>query len=170
MGRLVLVLFLAWPIAELYVAVLVAQQVGAAATMVLLLGLSALGVWVLRTNGRAWRTVAAEAAPAAGAGLPPSGTGAAAADAGFRLLAGLLLLVPGFLSAACGLVLLFPPVRSLAIAATGNWMVRRFPTLRATMTHIRIVGAGGDVVAGQVVEPDEGEDGPTDGRMPPELH
>jgi len=168
MGRVLFLLFLAWPIAELSVAVVVAQQVGATLTMVLLLGLSALGVLVLRSNGRAWRTVAADAVPASGSGLPPSGTGAAAADAGFRLLAGLLLLVPGFISAAFGLVLLFPPVRSLAIAATGNWVVRRFPTLRATMTHIRIVGAGGNVVPGQVVDPD-GEGPPKGGGKPPEL-
>jgi UPF0716 protein FxsA len=169
MGRIFFLVLIGWPIAELYVAVLVGQQVGGPVTLLLLLSLSALGVLVLRSNGRAWRTVAAGAQPASGTGLPPVGTGAAAADAGFRLLAGLLLLVPGFISAAFGLVLLFPPVRSLAIAASGNWVVRRFPTLRATMTHIRIVGAGGDIVPGQVVDP-EGDGPPRNGSSPPELN
>jgi len=166
MGLLFFILLVAWPVTELYVAVLVGQQIGAGWTLLLLLGLSALGVLVLRSNGRAWRTVLADAAPTTGAMLPPPGTGAAAADAGFRLLAGLLLLVPGFVSGAVGLVLLFPPVRALVIAVTGSWMVRRFPTMRTTMMRVRIVGGAGDVVPGQVVDPDHPEPPPDDGEPP----
>ena len=169
MGLLVLVLLVVWPVTEIYVAVLVADQIGGGLTLLALMALSGLGVLVLRGSGRAWRTVAANAAPTAGSPLPPTGTGAAAADAGFRLLAGLLLLVPGFVTGAVGLLLLFPPVRALAIAATGSWIVRRFPTLRATMTRVRIVGAGGDVIPGTVVDPDQ-PPRRGDGESPPELH
>jgi UPF0716 protein FxsA len=169
MGLLFFLLLVAWPVTELYVAVLVGQQVGAGWTLLLLLGLSALGVLVLRSNGRAWRTVLADATPTPGTAIPPPGTGAAAADAGFRLLAGLLLLVPGFVSGVVGLILLFPPARALAIAVTGNWVVRRFPTMRTTMTRVRIVGGGGDVVPGQVVDPDRPEP-PPDDPSPPAVH
>ena len=72
-----------------------------------------------------------------------------------------------------GLLLLLPPVRALARAAAGNAMVRRYPTMQATMTRVRIYTPPGDVVQGHVVKGDvvrdesdpaapagPGEDGP----------
>lgn len=168
MGLLVFVVLVAWPVTEIYVASLVAGQIGWGLTLLALLALSALGVLVLRSSGRAWRTVAASATPRTGAPLPPTGTASAAADAGFQLLAGLLLLVPGFVSAAVGLLLLLPPVRVVVIALGGRWLFRRFPHWQATMTRIRVAGHFGDVVQGDVVDPDRppGDRGPGE---PPAL-
>lgn len=154
MGLVVFVVLVAWPVTELYVASLVAGQIGWGPTLLALLVLSAIGVLVLRSSGRAWRTVAASATPRAGSALPPTGTGTAAADAGFQLLAGLLLLVPGFVGAGVGLLLLLPPVRVLVIALGGRWLFRRFPHWQATMTRIRVAGHFGDVVEGEVVDGD----------------
>jgi UPF0716 protein FxsA len=172
MGLLVLVVLVAWPVTELYVASLVAGQIGWGLTLLVLVALSGLGVLVLRSSGRAWRAVAAGAAPAPGTTVPAAGTGAAAMDAGFQLMAGLLLLVPGFVTASLGLLLLVPPFRVLAVALLGRWLVRRFPTWQSSMTRIR-VWTGGDVVQGQVVRPDDEPPGPATGPrgdgQPPQL-
>jgi len=47
-------------------------------------------------------------------------------DSGIVLLAGALLVVPGFITAAIGLVLLLPPVRALARGVIRATLVRRF--------------------------------------------
>lgn len=166
MGLLIFVLLVAWPVTEIYVTVEVASSIGWGWTLLALLALSGLGVLVLRGTGRAWRTVGAAAAPTAQSPLPPAGTGAAAADAGLRVLAGVLLVLPGFVGGALGLLLLFPPARALVIAVAGSWLVRRFPTWQASVTRIRVVGHTGDVVPGEVVDPDRDARGPRDGDPP----
>lgn len=168
MGLLLFVLLVAWPVTELYVAAMVAGEVGWGPTLLLLLGLSLLGVVVLRSSGRAWRTVSGSAVPTTGSPLPPAGTGATAVEAGFQLLAGLLLLVPGFVNSAVGLLLLLPPVRIGLAALGGRWLNRRFPRWQATVTRIRVVNPTGDVVPGEVVDPDRPPRRP-DSEEPPEL-
>lgn len=167
MGLLIFVVLVVWPVTELYVASLVAGELGWGLTVLLLLALSLLGVVVLRSSGRAWRTVSAEATRSSAA-VPPGRTGAAAVEAGFQLLAGVLLLVPGLVSAALGLLLLLPPVRVGLTALGGRWLNRRFPHWQATVTRIRVVNPNGEVVRGEVVDPDAPRRRP-DGEGPPQL-
>lgn len=90
--------------------ILVARAIGVAWMLVLALATSLLGGWLLRREGvRGWRrfrTALAERRP----------PGREATDGLLGLIGALLLLVPGFLSDAVGLLLLTPPVRAVARA------------------------------------------------------
>jgi UPF0716 protein FxsA len=159
-GLIAFVLFIVLPVAEIYVMVLVAAQIGWSWTLLALLALSALGIVVIRGTARAAREIARSTSVMPGSVVP--GTGSQAADAGFRMLAGVLLLVPGFITGLVGLLLLFPPVRVLARIMAGNAMIRRYPTMQATFTRVRLVTDPGDVIQGEVIDPQnrEGESEP----------
>lgn len=169
MRKVALVALLAWPVVELVTLVLVADQVGWGPALLGLLLLSALGFFVLRTTTRRGR----ELGRVAQVSSTTVGLGKRTADLGFRFVAGLLLLVPGYVSGAAGLLLLIPPVRAVARAATGNAMVRRYPTMYATVTRVRIMQPAGDVVPGEVIRDDPGASGSAPGETdepgPPAL-
>ncbi len=102
-----LLLLIAWPIAEVYVAIQIADAIGVVAMLLLLIASWPIGTWALRSRGRAaWRRLG----DAAALGRPP---GREVLDGALILLGGLLLLVPGFITDALGLVLLLPPTRAL---------------------------------------------------------
>ncbi|MBN8870389.1 MAG: FxsA family protein [Solirubrobacterales bacterium] len=103
----ILALLIIWPIAELFVMVQVADWIGFF-WMLLLLFLSAVaGFTVLKHRGRAhWRRFRG----AIDERRPP----AREAFNGVMITAGaLLLIIPGFITSALGLILLFPPTRWL---------------------------------------------------------
>jgi UPF0716 protein FxsA len=53
---LFLILLVLWPVAELFVAIKVAEAIGVLLTIILLLASWPVGSWLLRTKGRAaWR-------------------------------------------------------------------------------------------------------------------
>jgi UPF0716 protein FxsA len=117
---LLILLFIALPLLELYVIVEVGGLIGALPTIGLLLATSLLGAALLRHQGRgAWRrfneAVAARRFP-----------GREAADGAMITLGGALLLVPGFVTDAFGLLLLFPPTRAIARRLLGAYAARRF--------------------------------------------
>ena len=96
-----------WIAAELFVAIEVANAIGVLATVVLLLLSWPLGSWLLRSQGRAaWRRLGA----AVSAGRSP---GREVLDGALVLLGGVLLIIPGFISDALGVLALFPPTRAL---------------------------------------------------------
>jgi UPF0716 protein FxsA len=104
----VLLMLIIWPIAELFVAIEVAQAIGVLATVLLLVIGWPIGLWVVRTQGRAaWQRLSAAVA----AGRPP---GREVIDGALVLIGGTLLIVPGFITDVIGLVLLAPPTRALA--------------------------------------------------------
>jgi UPF0716 protein FxsA len=116
-----LVLLIGIPILEIYVAVQVAHLIGGGLTLVLLVLLSFLGWQLLRRQGaRTWREVRL----AVNEGRSP---GREASNGALILVGAALLTLPGFVTAAVGLLFLFPPIRAL-IRRTG-WLVllRRFP-------------------------------------------
>jgi UPF0716 protein FxsA len=122
---LLVFLFIAVPILELYVIVEVGGLIGVVPTLALLLAMSLLGATLLRHQGRgAWRRFNAALAERR---FP----GREVADGVMITLGGALLLTPGFITDAVGLLLLFPPTRALA---------RRL--LRAYFGH-RVVVFGG---------------------------
>jgi UPF0716 protein FxsA len=103
-------------IVELTVIVQVATWIGVLDTIGLLLLVSILGAWLVKRQGMGLaRRVQAELQ----AGRVP---GASLVDGLLLLIAGLLLVVPGFVSDAFGLLLLLPPVRALVRA----WLRRRW--------------------------------------------
>jgi UPF0716 protein FxsA len=99
-----------WPIAELYVAVKVADAIGVLLTVVLLIAGWPLGLWLVRAEGRvAWARLRAASAT----GRSP---GREVLDGALILAGGALFIVPGFITDVLGLVLLVPPTRALARA------------------------------------------------------
>jgi UPF0716 protein FxsA len=105
---LVLLLLIAWPVAELFVAIKVGEAIGVLLTVLLLIASWPVGVWLLRAEGRAaWRRLSAAAA----AGRPP---GREVLDGALVVVGGALLIVPGFITDVLGLLLLLPPTRSFA--------------------------------------------------------
>lgn len=100
------VLLLAIPIVELYVIVQAAQEIGILATLGLLIAISALGAWLLKQQGLAtWNRVRETTAR----GEVPTKE---LTDGALILFGGALLLTPGFVTDAVGLVLLLPPTRA----------------------------------------------------------
>jgi UPF0716 protein FxsA len=106
------------PIAEIVVMVKVAEWIGTGQMIALLLSVSIVGLWIVKRQGTgALHRIRAELA----AGRVP---GSHLVDGGLLLTAGFLLLVPGFLTDAVGLVLLLPPVRGFVRGR----LTRRFRT------------------------------------------
>lgn len=100
-------LFVVAPLVELYVIVRVAGAIGALDTIALLVLVSLLGAWLVKRQGLA---VLSRLRREVEAGRDPS---RALVNGALVVLAGLLLIVPGFVSDALGLLLLLPPVRAL---------------------------------------------------------
>lgn len=113
-------LFVVMPILEILTAYLVARWIGLGSMLLVLIALSVSGIWQIKVQGSAaWRTARRD--------LERGGSPAPAAiDGVLRFLGALLLAVPGFLSAALGLVFLIGPVRNRASRGAGAWVVRRF--------------------------------------------
>ena len=107
-------------IAELASLVLVGSQVGFLATMGLLLVAVLLG-FALVSGTRA--TMLRSAVMALRRGESP---GAALLDGVLFPVAGILFIIPGFVSDAAGLVLLLPPVRAVIRGRVKRWLVGRF--------------------------------------------
>ncbi len=105
MGWLVLA-FLVVPFLELFVLIQVGQVVGVWWTILLVLVISVAGSWLVKREGwAAWGRITSRV----NAGEVP---GRELVDGGLVLLAGALLLTPGFATDAFALVLLFPPTRA----------------------------------------------------------
>ncbi len=106
MAPLLFLLLLAVPIAELWVIVQVADGIGFVPTLLLLIGVSIAGAWLLKQQGMAtWRSMQASLQR----GQMPARE---ATDGALILLGGALLLTPGFLTDVVGLLLLLPPTRA----------------------------------------------------------
>ena len=109
-------LFIAVPLVELYVIVETARSIGTLETIGLLILVSVVGAWMVKAQGLAvlWRIRSK-----LHEGQIP---GRELVDAGLVLSAGALMLTPGFVTDAVGLLLLFPLTR-MAIRPI---LIRRF--------------------------------------------
>lgn len=119
MAWLLLFLLVALPFAELAVIVQVAGAVGILDTVALLLIVSLVGVWLAK---RAGLGVFARMRQAQLEGRTPSKE---VADGALVLLAGGLLLLPGFLSDLVGILLLLPPTRAVVRTLALRQFARR---------------------------------------------
>ena len=98
-------LFLVAPIVELYVIVQVAGGIGVPETILLLLVVSAIGASLAKSQGIA---VLGRIQQTIGAGRVPS---AELVDGALIVLAGALMIAPGFISDCVAILLLLPPTR-----------------------------------------------------------
>ena len=102
-----LLLLLLWAAAEIFVAIKIAEAIGVLPMLLLLLAAWPIGIWALRSQGRvAWRRLS----DAVAAGRPP---GREVLNGALVLLGGIMMMIPGFISDAIGLLLLLPPTRAL---------------------------------------------------------
>jgi UPF0716 protein FxsA len=130
---LVLLLLVVIPVVEIAVFFQVASMIGVLDTLGVLLLFSIGGLLLVRHEGMG--TMAKMRAELNEGRVP----GSHLADGFWLLVAGLLLLVPGFVTAFAGLLLLLPPVRGLAKRATA----RRFGRSTGTSV-IRVEGTRTD--------------------------
>jgi UPF0716 protein FxsA len=140
--------FFAVPFVEIAVIIEVGSRIGWDTTVVLLILLSAGGAWLVKREGLdSWRRVQA----GMGQGRMPTSD---VVDAFLVLMTGVLLLCPGFITSAIGLVLIMPPVRSRAGDVVRRWIRRR------VTQRVRTVGSrlGDSYAAGGTA------DGAADGR------
>lgn len=136
LGLLFLV-FVIVPILEIYVAVQVGHAIGALNTVGLLLLLSLVGMWLTKREGL---SVIARIRGRLETNQMPTNE---LIDGGLVLAGGLLLIVPGFVTDAFGLLLLFPPTRALARTI----LKRRF--------EARVRYLGGPIGNGRLDGPDD---------------
>src|SRR4051812_35110795 len=127
-------------LAEIAVAFAVGEAIGAGWTLLALAVLSLLGFWVLLREGRTALAAFARGTTGTPADSQARPGPAAAPDTATGVAAGLLLVVPGFLTGLAGLLLLIPAVRHRAGRRVASVLTRR-----AT------VGRRGDVVVGEIV-------------------
>jgi UPF0716 protein FxsA len=109
---LLLIAFIGVPLLELWVIAQVAQRIDLLPTLAILLTVSVVGAWVVKREGRAawdrFREALGQRIPAV-----------EVVDGALVLVGGTLLLTPGFITDAVGLLLVIPPTRAVA-----NRMIR----------------------------------------------
>jgi UPF0716 protein FxsA len=113
---LAILLFIVVPLVEIVVIVKVAGAIGGWNTLALLITTSIIGAFLVRHEGFiVLRRVQAQL----DRGVLP---GRELVDGALVLVGGVLMLVPGFITDAAGLLLLFPPTR----AGARSLLIRRF--------------------------------------------
>jgi UPF0716 protein FxsA len=123
---LLVILFIAVPIAELYLIIQIGSLIGVVPTLALLLADALLGSLLLRQQGRgAWRRFNEALAQRR---FP----GREVADGLLIAIGGTLLLTPGFLTDVVGLVLLIPPTRAIVRRLLRGVVGRRFVVVGAS--------------------------------------
>jgi UPF0716 protein FxsA len=149
-GRVVvmtlLVLLIGLPILEIVVAAWVASVIGFWWMVLALVGLSALGLFLLPKVGLSSIRRVQVALRNGERPAPPLVNG------GLMMVAALMLLLPGFVTGVCGLLLLIPPIRH----GVARYWMRRFG-IRYTVIHST---PGGGLTAEDVIDADSSESQP----------
>ncbi|WP_448619333.1 FxsA family protein [Geodermatophilus sp. URMC 65] len=137
MGHRVRVLVGLWALAEVVVLVLVASWIGVGWTVLAALATTALG-WVLLA--RQGTRALAELRERARERRAP---GRALGDAGLIAVGGVLMVLPGFLGDAVGLLCLLPPTRFLVRGLLGRTVASRLPVGLRGPVRVRSARAEG---------------------------
>ena len=112
---ILLLVFVVAPIVELYVAIKTGQAIGVLNTLALMILIALVGSWLIKREGlKVFNRFATQVQ----AGQVPSKE---IADGVCLLLAGALMIAPGFVSDGVALLLLFPPTRVIF----RSWLLRR---------------------------------------------
>lgn len=150
----IVLLFLAWPLLELALLIRTGQAIGVWPTLGIVVGTAILGVLVLRRQGNRMLSRLQEALAA---GRAPADDGTLAAGP-MVVLAALLLILPGLITDAMGLLLLIPGIRRLVARRIGRTV------MEAENVHIEVVtrerhrtgpGRDGRVIEGEFERLDE---------------
>ncbi|MFN8159948.1 MAG: FxsA family protein [Solirubrobacterales bacterium] len=131
-----IILFIALPIAELYVIIKVGSMIGVPLTLAILLADALLGAMLLRHQGRsAWRRFnkALEERRFPGREV---------ADGVAVTVGGTLLLTPGFITDVLGMILLIPPTRALVRRAAWWFIGWRYKVVGVTASAASAAGWG----------------------------
>ncbi|MBG0777119.1 MAG: FxsA family protein [Desulfovibrionaceae bacterium] len=132
-----LLLFTLIPVAELYLFIKVGSRIGALATIAIVILTGVVGAALARAQGLgAMRRI--QEATARGE-MPADEM----IDAVFILVAGLLLLTPGFLTDALGVLLLVPATRALVRRWLAGWLRRAAAERRVIVTGFGMGPGGG---------------------------
>ncbi|MEV5971279.1 FxsA family membrane protein [Streptomyces sp. NPDC051921] len=169
----------AWLVLEIWLLTVVANAAGGLTVFLLLLGGALLGAAVIKRAGRrAFANLTGtfqRAQEAARRGEAPTAADRAGAEDrnGFLMLGGLLLMLPGLLSDAAGLLLLVPQVRAAVGKYAERAVERRMSaappgSLQDAFQQARMHRPDGKVVQGEVIR-EEAPQGPRrpDGSRPP---
>lgn len=107
MFRILVLLILAMPIIEIWVAIQVGEVIGGWEALSLVVLLSAVGAFLLRREGLG--VISRFQQRIAGGEIPTKEL----IDGAMIAVGGTLMVAPGFITAAVGLLLLFPPTRAI---------------------------------------------------------
>ena len=137
------VAFVVVPLVEIYVLIQVGQVIGPWWTILLLVLDSLLGSWLIkREGGRAWQALRT----ALQTGRMPARE---LADGALILVGGTLMLSPGFVTDALGILLILPFTRPVARRLLTRVVAQRLLPRNARRPG---PGSGGSVVRGDVVD------------------
>ncbi|WP_189547675.1 FxsA family membrane protein [Streptomyces gelaticus] len=167
----------AWAVLEIWLLTVVADAAGGFTVLLLLVGGIVLGAAVMKRAGRrAFRnlTETLQQMPGQpGADAQPA-TGSGGRGNGFLMLAGLLLMIPGIVSDAAGLLLLVPPVRQWLGRYAERSLERRMRTASPgsfsdAFQQARIHRPDGKIVQGEVIRQEGAQPGarPDEAPRPP---
>ena len=123
MGLLLFVIFIGVPFAEIYVLLQVGRAIGVLNTLGLLVLVSLVGAWLAKQAGL---TVLRRMQATIRAGRVP---GTELVDGFLVLLAGALMITPGFLTDIVAIFLLLPPVRAGVRQALRRYLAHRIEIL-----------------------------------------
>lgn len=160
-----------WLVLEIWLLTLVAGASSALVVLlVLLAGVAAGSVVIKRAGRRAFRSLS-ETLQQQQSGTAPAGARPAGEGNGLMMLGGLLLIIPGLLSDAVGLLLLLPPVQRAVSRSAERTFERKLReadpgTLGGVFRQARIHQPDGKVVQGEVVRDEPGGDAPQQPRPP----
>ncbi|MFJ3671626.1 FxsA family membrane protein [Streptomyces sp. NPDC090106] len=150
----------AWLVLEIWLLTVVAGAAGGFTVFLLLVAGFVLGAVVIKRAGRRAFKSLNEALQRGAA--PDSGGGN-----GLMMLGGLLIMLPGLVSDAAGLLLLLPPVQKALGRAVERRIGKAAPgSLGNAFQQTRIHRPDGKVVQGEVVRDDEPRDAPQEPRPP----
>ncbi|MEU2158222.1 FxsA family membrane protein [Streptomyces sp. NPDC019396] len=149
----------AWLLLEIWLLTLVAGAAGGFTVFALLVAGAVLGAVVIKRAGRrAFRNLA-ETFQQQGGATPATPADRQDQGNGLLMLGGLLLMLPGLISDAAGLLLLLPPVRRSAGRYAEKSLDRRMRqaapgSLGDALRQARIHRPDGKVVQGEVIRQD----------------
>jgi UPF0716 protein FxsA len=145
---LLLVAFIVVPIVEIYVIIQVGQVIGPWWTILLLIADSILGSWLIkREGGRAWRALRT----ALDSGRMPAKE---LADGALILIGGTLMLSPGFVTDAFGILFILPMTRPLFRRVLTGVVTRRLVVLGTPPGRSGPPPADPTVIPGEVLDDD----------------
>ncbi|MGW5863593.1 FxsA family membrane protein [Streptomyces sp. NPDC055239] len=164
----------AWLVLEIWLLTVVAGAAGGLTVFLLLVAGVVLGGMVIKRAGRRAFRELSEAVQQQQSGLAPNSSERGGGNA-LTMLGGLLIILPGLISDALGLLLLVPPVQKAVSRTAEKTFERKVREatqggLGDAFQQARMHRPDGKVVQGEVIKDDERQDRsphPDDPQLPP---